>query len=91
MGNTHLDWPSDGPTIWLAKWEELINKAERYNENLPIWLRDVCLVWEQVPDLTSTSAMSNSAFENIPRPSTLLLRSAPQSIFIGSIGSSARR
>ncbi|MCJ1263357.1 hypothetical protein MMC22_003227 [Lobaria immixta] len=51
MGNTHLDCPSGGPTIWLAKWEELINKAERYNENLPTWLRDVCLVWEQVPDL----------------------------------------
>ena len=51
MGNTHLDWPSGGPTIWLAKWEELLNRAERYEENLPTWLRDVCLVWEQVPDL----------------------------------------
>lgn len=51
MGNTHLDWPSGGPTLWLARWEELINKAERYEENLPTWLRDVCLVWEQVPDL----------------------------------------
>lgn len=51
MGNTHLDWPSGGPTLRLARWEELINKAERYKENLPTWLRDVCLVWEQVPDL----------------------------------------
>ena len=28
MGNTHLDWPSGGPSLWLARWEELINKAE---------------------------------------------------------------
>ncbi len=51
MGNTHLDCPSGGPTLWLARWEELINKAERFEENLPIWLRDVCFVWEHVPDL----------------------------------------
>ncbi len=51
MGNTPLDWLSDNPTLWLARWEELINKAERYEENLSTWLREVCLVWEQVPDL----------------------------------------
>ncbi len=51
MGNTHLDWPSGGLTLWLVRWEELINKAERYEENLLTWLRDVCLVWEQVPNL----------------------------------------
>ena len=28
IGNTNLDWPTDGPTIWLSKWEEIINKAE---------------------------------------------------------------
>ncbi len=44
MGNKHLDWPSGGPIPWLARWEELINKAERYEENLPTWLRGVCLV-----------------------------------------------
>ena len=43
-GNTHLDWPSGGLTLWLAKWEELINKVERYEENLPTRLRGVCLV-----------------------------------------------
>ncbi len=51
MGNTYLDRPSGGPTLWLARWEEIINKAEGYEENLIIWLRDVCLVWEQVLDL----------------------------------------
>lgn len=53
VSNTHLDWPSSGPTIWLAKWEELLNRAERYEENLPTWFKDVCLVWEQVPDLAA--------------------------------------
>ena len=52
MGEFHGSWPSGGPTLWLAKWEELINKAERYDEPLRTWLRDVCLVWEQVSDLT---------------------------------------
>ena len=51
MENTHLDWPSGSSTFWLARSEELMNKAEQYEENLPIWLRDVCLMWEQVPDL----------------------------------------
>ncbi len=51
IGNKHLDWPSGGPTFWLAKSEELINKAERYEENFFIWLRDIFLMWEQVPDL----------------------------------------
>ncbi len=51
MENTHLDWPSGGPTLWLARWEKLINKTERYQENLPTWLRDICLVFKQVQDL----------------------------------------
>ena len=51
MGNTHLNWLSGDPTLWIAKWEELINNAERYEENLLTWLRDICLVWEQVLDL----------------------------------------
>ena len=51
MENTHLDWSSGGPTLWLVRWEKVINKAEQYEENLLTWLRDVCLVWEQVPDL----------------------------------------
>ncbi len=51
MKNTHLDFSSSGLTLWLARWEELINKAERYEENLLTWLRDVCLMWEQVSDL----------------------------------------
>ena len=50
--NTHLDLPLGGPTLWLARWEEIINKAEWYGENLLSWLRNICLVWEQVPNLS---------------------------------------
>ena len=51
MGEAHGSWSSGGPTLWLAKWKELINKAEQYDEPLRTWLRDVCLVWKQVSDL----------------------------------------
>lgn len=47
-----LDWPLGGPFNWLAKWEQLTNQAERYNEPLPTWSGDVCLVWERVPALS---------------------------------------
>ena len=53
MGNTHLDRSSGSSALWLARWEEIINKAEEYKENLLIWLQDICLVWEQVPDLVA--------------------------------------
>ncbi|MCJ1426997.1 hypothetical protein MMC29_004900 [Sticta canariensis] len=51
MGVALLDWPSGGPTNWLAKWEKLINQATRYDEPLLSWLRDICLVWQRVSDL----------------------------------------
>lgn len=63
MGEAHGGWPSGGPTIWLAKWEELINQAKRYDEPLRTWLRDVCLVWEQVPDLTVYSSQVQISLE----------------------------
>ncbi|MCJ1462703.1 hypothetical protein MMC07_001306 [Pseudocyphellaria aurata] len=52
MGSAFLDWPSGGPTNWLGKWQKLINQANRYDKPLRTWLRDVCLVWERVSDLT---------------------------------------
>ena len=52
MGSVYVDWPTGGPTTWLAKWEELINRAIRYDEPLRTWLRDICLVWERVPELS---------------------------------------
>lgn len=47
----YLDWLLAGLTLRLARWEELINKVKQYKENLHIWLRDICFVWEQVSDL----------------------------------------
>ncbi|MCJ1470525.1 hypothetical protein MMC07_009171 [Pseudocyphellaria aurata] len=52
MGSAFLDWPSGGPTNWLGKWEKLINQANQYDEPPRTWLRDVCLVWKRVSDLT---------------------------------------
>ena len=46
------DWPAGGPSSWIAKWEDLIYRAEQYSEPLPNWLADVSLVWQKVPDLT---------------------------------------
>ena len=45
------DWPAGGPSNWIAKWEDLIYRAEQYRESLPNWLADVSLVWQKVPDL----------------------------------------
>lgn len=53
MGTALLDWPSRGPTTWLTKWEEIISQSIRYDEPLRTWLRDVCLVWERVPELSN--------------------------------------
>ena len=46
------DWPSGGPNTWLGKWEKLHNDSVQYDEPLRTWLRDVCQVWEQIPDLS---------------------------------------
>ena len=45
------DWPSGGPSNWLAKWEDLICRAKQYDEPLRNWLMDVTLVWTNVHDL----------------------------------------
>ena len=46
------DWPSGGPNTWLGKWEKIHNDSIQFDEPLRTWLRDVCQVWERVPDLT---------------------------------------
>lgn len=38
MGDAHLGWPPGGPALWIAKWEELLNQAERYDEPQRTWL-----------------------------------------------------
>ena len=46
MNEAHSNWPLGGPILWLAKWEELVNKAKQYDK--PLWtrLQDICLVCE---------------------------------------------
>lgn len=51
MGVGLLEWPSNGPSAWLGKWEDLIYRAKQYDEPLPNWLEDVSMVWQRVPDL----------------------------------------
>ena len=46
-----LEWPTNGPSGWLAKWEDLIYRAKQYEEPLPNWLGDISMVWQRVPDL----------------------------------------
>ena len=43
-----IKWPTDGPSIWLAKWEDLICRVEQFNVTLENWLTDINSVWQQV-------------------------------------------
>ena len=43
------EWPTGGPSTWLAKWEDLICRAEQFNVTLENWLTDVSSVWQRVP------------------------------------------
>ena len=43
------EWPTGGPGAWLAKWEDLICRAEQFNMTLENWLTDVSSVWQRVP------------------------------------------
>ncbi len=35
------EWPTGGPSVWLAKWEDLICRAEQFNVTLENWLTGV--------------------------------------------------
>lgn len=43
------EWPPGGPGAWLAKWEDLICRAQQFNVTLENWLTDVSSVWQRVP------------------------------------------
>ena len=47
------DWPTGGLAKWLANWKRILLLATQYGQSLEYWLRDVHLVWKQVPDLTT--------------------------------------
>lgn len=50
ISQAHSSWSSGRPTLWLAKWKKLINKAKQYDKPLQTWLQDVCLISEQVSE-----------------------------------------
>lgn len=45
------DWPSDGPGIWLAKWEDLLYRSVQNGKQIDDWLEDVSLVWVNVKEV----------------------------------------
>ena len=42
------EWPTSSSSAWLAKWEDLICRAEQFNVTLENWLTDVSSVWQRV-------------------------------------------
>ena len=44
-----IELPTGGPSAWLAKWEDLICRAEQFNVTLENLLIDVNLVLQRVP------------------------------------------
>ena len=51
IGYGNREWPSGGPSNWLAKWEELLTRAEQFGVSFDNWLTDVSTVWGEVPEL----------------------------------------
>ena len=47
------EWPAGGPGNWIAKWEDLMNRARKYNVIINAWLTDVSTVWRPVPALAT--------------------------------------
>ena len=45
------DWLVNGPSKWIAKWKDIMNRAKKYNVTTDSWLIDVSMVWRPVPDL----------------------------------------
>ena len=47
----YSDWPTGGPSNWVAKWEDLMHRAQKYSVTLNNWLNDVVHIWKRVPAL----------------------------------------
>lgn len=45
------EWPQRGPSQWLAKWENLMTRAEQFSVSFDNWLTDVNTVWKTVSEL----------------------------------------
>ena len=53
MASGFREWPAGGPQQWLAKWENLLVKFERYGIDIINWMAHVFAVWQDVFDLIS--------------------------------------
>ena len=51
--NGYSEWPTGGPGNWIGKWEDLMNRARKYNVTIDAWLTDVSSVWRPVPALAT--------------------------------------
>ena len=49
----YSDWPTRGPSNWVAKWEDLMHRAMKYSVTLDNWLNDVVHIWKRVPALSN--------------------------------------
>ena len=49
----YSDWPSRGPSNWVAKWEDLMHRAQKYSVSLDNWLNDVVHIWKRVLALSN--------------------------------------
>ena len=54
------DWPAEGPSNWVSKWEDLILKAAKYSVQIDNWLSDVVHIWKRVPALSTHFYMINT-------------------------------
>jgi hypothetical protein len=49
MGTKYVEWPTDGPDQWVAKWKKLMNECKRWCPPLyELWASDFNLVWGEV-------------------------------------------
>lgn len=51
MGYSNREWPSSGSGNWLAKWEEILTRAEQFGVSFDNWLINVSTVWKKVLEL----------------------------------------
>ena len=49
----YSDWPTRAPSNWVAKWEDLMHRAQKYSVTLDNWLSKVVHIWKRVPALST--------------------------------------
>lgn len=66
MSKVPTEWPVGGPANWVARWKDLVSRAEKYDAVLGDWLGDFCHVREKVPKMENQiSTIQTAAQEEI--------------------------